>query len=53
MNFKRCDWYSRCVGGGDVVGDHTVMFFGDGERIEVRHHGHSRQVFAGWGIYTS
>ncbi|MCL7412325.1 MAG: 4-hydroxy-tetrahydrodipicolinate reductase [ANME-2 cluster archaeon] len=36
----------HAVRGGDVVGDHTVMFFGDGERIEVRHQAHSRQAFA-------
>jgi len=23
--------------GGDVVGDHTVFFFGQGERIEITH----------------
>ena len=37
-------------GGSDVVGDHTVMFFGDGERIEVRHQAHSRQAFAGGAV---
>lgn len=32
--------------GGDVVGDHTVYFFGPGERIEVTHRAHSRENFA-------
>jgi 4-hydroxy-tetrahydrodipicolinate reductase len=32
--------------GGDVVGDHTVFFFGPGERIEVTHRAHSRETFA-------
>jgi len=32
--------------GGDVVGDHTVYFFGPGERIEVTHRAHSRETFA-------
>ncbi len=32
--------------GGDVVGDHTVYFFGLGERIEVTHRAHSRETFA-------
>lgn len=32
--------------GGDVVGDHTVSFFGPGERIEVTHRAHSRETFA-------
>jgi len=32
--------------GGDVVGDHTMYFFGPGERIEVTHRAHSRDTFA-------
>ena len=32
--------------GGDVVGDHTVIFAGDGERIELTHKASSREVFA-------
>jgi 4-hydroxy-tetrahydrodipicolinate reductase len=32
--------------GGDVVGDHTAYFFGPGERIEIKHQAHSREVFA-------
>jgi 4-hydroxy-tetrahydrodipicolinate reductase len=32
--------------GGDVVGDHTVFFFGPGERIEITHRAHSRETFA-------
>ena len=32
--------------GGDVVGDHTVIFAGDGERIELTHRASSRQIFA-------
>jgi 4-hydroxy-tetrahydrodipicolinate reductase len=32
--------------GGDVVGDHTVIFAADGERIELSHKASSRQVFA-------
>ncbi|MBY0432189.1 MAG: 4-hydroxy-tetrahydrodipicolinate reductase, partial [Rhodospirillales bacterium] len=32
--------------GGDVVGDHTVIFAGDGERIEITHKASSRQLFA-------
>ncbi len=34
------------VRGGDVVGDHTVFFLGDGERIEITHRASSRRVFA-------
>lgn len=32
--------------GGDVVGEHTVVFAGDGERIELTHKASSRLVFA-------
>lgn len=32
--------------GGDVVGDHSVYFFGEGERLEIKHQAHSRNTFA-------
>ncbi len=32
--------------GGDIVGDHTVIFAGPGERIELTHRAHSRDTFA-------
>jgi 4-hydroxy-tetrahydrodipicolinate reductase len=32
--------------GGDVVGDHTVHFLGEGERIELTHRATSRSTFA-------
>lgn len=32
--------------GGDVVGEHTVIFAGDGERIELTHKASSRKIFA-------
>lgn len=35
----------HAVRGGDVVGDHSVLFFGDGERIEIIHRAHTRQSF--------
>ena len=34
------------VRGGDVVGDHTVLFLGDGERIEISHKSSSRTTYA-------
>jgi len=34
------------VRGGDVVGDHTVLFAGIGERIELTHKASSRATFA-------
>ncbi len=36
----------HAVRGGDIVGDHTVLFAGLGERIELRHVAHSRGTFA-------
>ncbi len=32
--------------GGDVVGDHTVVFAGMGERVELTHRAHSRDCLA-------
>jgi 4-hydroxy-tetrahydrodipicolinate reductase len=34
------------VRGGDIVGDHTVMFIGTGERVEITHKASSRMHFA-------
>ncbi|WP_448205239.1 4-hydroxy-tetrahydrodipicolinate reductase [Azospirillum sp. sgz302134] len=32
--------------GGDVIGDHTVVFAGDGERVELTHKASGRQIYA-------
>lgn len=34
------------IRGGDIVGEHTVMFIADGERVEVTHKASSRMTFA-------
>ncbi|MDK1397338.1 dihydrodipicolinate reductase C-terminal domain-containing protein, partial [Pseudomonas protegens] len=34
------------VRGGDVVGDHTVLFATEGERLEITHKASSRMTFA-------
>ena len=34
------------IRGGDVVGDHTVYLFGQGERLELTHRASNRDVFA-------
>ena len=34
------------VRGGEIVGEHTVLFAGSGERIEITHRAASREVFA-------
>ncbi|MBM3216376.1 4-hydroxy-tetrahydrodipicolinate reductase [Candidatus Poribacteria bacterium] len=36
----------HAVRGGDVVGDHTLLFLGNGERLEITHRAHSRETFA-------
>ena len=60
-NLKECAIYGReghtgarerstigfgTIRGGDVVGDHTVMFLGEGERLEITHRASSRMTFA-------
>jgi 4-hydroxy-tetrahydrodipicolinate reductase len=34
------------VRGGDIIGDHTVLFAGTGERIEVSHKASNRSIYA-------
>lgn len=36
--------------GGDVVGDHTVMYATDGERVELTHKASSRMTFANGAV---
>jgi 4-hydroxy-tetrahydrodipicolinate reductase len=36
----------HAVRGGDVIGEHTVMFLGQGERIEITHRATNRDLFA-------
>lgn len=36
--------------GGDTVGDHTVFFFGEGERVEIRHVATNRANFANGAV---
>jgi len=36
--------------GGDVVGEHTVIFATEGERVELSHRATSRQTFAGGAL---
>jgi 4-hydroxy-tetrahydrodipicolinate reductase len=35
---------------GDIVGDHTVIFAGDGERLEITHRASSRTAFANGAV---
>lgn len=32
--------------GGDIIGEHSVTFFGPGERLELTHRAHDRSLFA-------
>ena len=36
----------QTVRGGDIVGEHTVFFIGEGERLEITHRATSRDQFA-------
>ena len=40
----------HAVRGGDVVGDHTVIYATNGERVELTHKASSRQTFAGGSV---
>ncbi|MBI3395994.1 MAG: 4-hydroxy-tetrahydrodipicolinate reductase [Spirochaetia bacterium] len=40
----------HAVRGGDVVGDHTVYFMTNGERVELTHRASSRNAFAGGAV---
>lgn len=60
-NLKDCAVYARegvtgerksgtigfaTIRGGDIVGDHTAMFAGTGERVEITHRSNSRATYA-------
>ena len=34
------------IRGGNIVGEHSVQFFGENETLEITHKAYSRQVFA-------
>jgi 4-hydroxy-tetrahydrodipicolinate reductase len=41
------------IRGGDVVGEHTVSFFMEGERVEITHKASSRMTFANGAVRAS
>ena len=64
-NLKDCAVYARegltgardpstigfsAIRGGDIIGDHTVLFAGTGERIEISHKSSSRASYAQGGL---
>ncbi len=40
----------HAVRAGDIVGDHTVLLAGSGERLEIKHQAHSRTAFASGAV---
>ncbi|TVQ50789.1 MAG: 4-hydroxy-tetrahydrodipicolinate reductase [Phycisphaerales bacterium] len=42
-----------CIRAGDVIGEHTVEFFGSGERIQLRHAATDRNVFAHGALHAA
>ncbi|MBP7653349.1 4-hydroxy-tetrahydrodipicolinate reductase [Candidatus Dependentiae bacterium] len=64
-DIKKCGVYGRkgitgertkneigihAVRAGDIVGEHTIIFAGGGERIELTHRAHSRETFANGAV---
>ena len=43
----------HAIRGGDVVGDHTVIYAADGERVELTHKASSREIFANGAVRAS
>jgi 4-hydroxy-tetrahydrodipicolinate reductase len=41
------------IRGGDIVGEHTVFFFMDGERIELSHKATNREIFSNGALEAS
>ncbi len=41
------------IRGGDIVGDHTVLFASDGERIELTHKASNRAIFARGAVHAA
>jgi 4-hydroxy-tetrahydrodipicolinate reductase len=50
MSMRKKEIGVHAVRAGDIVGDHTVIFAGPGERIEIKHQAHSRTAFASGAI---
>lgn len=50
---RRGDIGFATLRGGDVVGDHSVVFAADGERLELVHKAASRQIFARGAVHAA
>lgn len=47
---KRGSIGMQTIRGGDIVGEHTVMFIGEGERVEIKHIASNRMNFAAGAV---
>ena len=47
---KRGDIGFGSLRGGDIVGEHSVIFAGSGERVEVTHKAAGRQIYAAGAV---
>jgi len=43
----------QAIRGGDVAGEHTVLFLGDGERLELSHKAGDRAIFARGALHAA
>jgi len=43
----------QAIRGGDVAGEHTVLFLGDGERLELTHRASDRAIFARGALHAA
>ncbi len=50
---RREDIGIQSIRGGDIVGDHTILFAGPGERLEITHKASSRETFAHGAIVAA
>lgn len=50
---RRGDIGFAVLRGGNVVGDHTVVFSADDERLELTHRAQSRQIFARGAVHAA
>ena len=41
------------IRGGDIAGEHTVIFAGSGERVELTHRVSDRSIFAAGAIHAA
>jgi 4-hydroxy-tetrahydrodipicolinate reductase len=50
---KKGDIGFATLRGGDVVGEHTVIFAADGERVELGHKATDRRIFASGAVHAA